>query len=77
MSSLTAVSGNRACAFEYRAASGSNPSHVVCFDAAGEFARYDISARATEGSQYAVAPDGSIWLVGSQADLLTQRLPAE
>lgn len=74
MSSLAAVSGNRACAFEY--ASETNPSHIVCFDAAGDIAQYDVSARATADSQFAVAADGSIWLVGSQADLLTQRLPA-
>ena len=60
MSSLTAVEWHPCLRLRVPRSERTQPVPLVCFDAAGEFARYDISARATEGSQYAVAPDGSI-----------------
>ena len=72
---LTAVSGGRACAFEYGEVSSIDASDIVCFDADGEFARYDIAGYAGYPSQYSVAPDGSVWLLGPQVVRLAERLP--
>ena len=74
MSSLSAVSGGRACVFEYSDASGIDTSALVCYDADGEIARIDVADRSA--SQFSIAADGSIWLVGPQVARLPQKLPA-
>lgn len=85
---LTPASGGRACAFEYPQRSpdsqglydrGSDqllPLAIVCFDTEGEFARYDVEGLLDSVSQFSVAPDGSIWLIGPQVARLPQKLPA-
>ncbi len=79
LDSLTAVSGGRACAFEYDPDSTGEdsiePSAIVCYDADGEFARYDVAGLVDYDSQYSVAPDGSVWLLGPQVARLAEKLP--
>ena len=74
MSSLTAVSGGRACVFEYPDAGSIDTSAIVCYDAGGDIARFDVAGRSA--SQFSIAPDGSVWLVGPQVARLPQKLPA-
>lgn len=83
--SLTAVSGGRACAFDSDVFGAELPgggfakpaSAIVCYDADGEFARIDVAGRVSNDSEYSVAPDGAVWLLGPQVARLPQTLPAE
>lgn len=73
IASLQAVSGGRACVFEYGEVSSIDALAIVCFDADGEFVRFDVAGRGAR--QYSVAPDGSVWLLGPQVARLAERLP--
>ena len=75
MDSLRAVAGGRACVFEYGHRDSRVALAIVCYDGDGEIARYDVANRVSSDSQYTVAPDGSIWLLGPQVARLAERLP--
>ena len=55
----------------YRQASFSDA--IICYDANGEFARFDLQGMGV--SAFSVAPDGTIWVLGSQIARIAERLP--
>lgn len=52
------------CGFEFRDAraydNGEEPRFIVCFDEAGESARFDVAGLGL--TDFSVAPDGSVWV---------------
>lgn len=75
MGSLRAVSGGRACVFEYGHRDSIDALAIVCYDPDGEIARYDVGGRVSSDSQYGVSQDGAIWLLGPQVARLAEQLP--
>ena len=55
------------CGFEFGNARGydndEEPQAIVCFDEAGESARFDVAGLGLTG--FSVAPDGSVWVKGA------------
>ena len=75
---LTAVPGGRVCGMVGTDPSGvqTGPSFsdaIICYDANGEFARFDLQGMGV--SAFSVAPDGTIWVLGSQIARIAERLP--
>ncbi|MGB7982944.1 MAG: hypothetical protein WCF36_19340, partial [Candidatus Nanopelagicales bacterium] len=57
------------CGFEFRGEGGydndEEPKFIVCFDEAGESARFEVAGLGLTG--FSVAPDGSVWVKGAGA----------
>ena len=73
LSRLTAVPGGRICGMEQSDPNSSYGDAIVCYDPEDEVARIDVQGMGV--SAFSVAPDGAIWVLGSQVARLAETLP--